>query len=242
MKHVTLFAAATVAAASMAQAETRTKPLVVVELFTSQGCYSCPPADKILSKLAKDDDVLALSMHVDYWDYLGWKDKFAIAKFGERQASYNAQIINRSRRVTPQMIFNGVAEVAGGVGRSAKKIDSNVNAMRNWQEAATLDIERNGQKVVMTLTAKLKNLGEAEVSLVQYTPSEVVRIDRGENAGKTIDYVNTVKSFDTIAKWDAKKPIKINATLKGQGQYAVIVQGKRFGPVMVARRVPSLSN
>jgi hypothetical protein len=242
MKHVTLFTAISVAAASMAQAETRTKPLVLVELFTSQGCYSCPPADKILSKLAKDNDVLALSMHVDYWDYLGWKDKFAIAKFGERQASYNAQIINRSRRVTPQMIFNGVAEVAGGTGKSAKQIQKNVNAMRSWDEGASLDVARNGQKVTLTLEAKFQNMGDAEVSLVQYTPSEVVQIDRGENAGKTIEYVNTVRSFDTIAKWDTRKPAKITATLKGQGQYAVIVQGKRYGPIMVARRVPALSN
>jgi hypothetical protein len=242
MKHVTLFTAMSVVAASIAQAETRTKPLVVVELFTSQGCYSCPPADKILSKLAKDNDVLALSLHVDYWDYLGWKDKFAIKKFGERQASYNAQIINRSRRVTPQMIFNGVAEVAGGAGKSAKQIHKNVSSMRGWKEGATLDIARKGQKVTMTLKANFQNLGDAEISLVQYTPNEVVRIDRGENAGKTIDYVNTVKSFDTIAKWDTRKPAKINATLKGNGQYAVIVQGKRFGPIMVARRVPALSN
>jgi hypothetical protein len=242
MKHVTLFTAMSVVAASMVQAETRTKPLVLVELFTSQGCYSCPPADEILSKLSKDNDVLALSMHVDYWDYLGWKDKFAISKFGERQASYNAQIINRSRRVTPQMIFNGVAEVAGGAGKSAKQIHKNVNSMRNWQEGASLDVIRNGKKVTLTLKANFKDMGEAEVSLVQYSPSEVVRIERGENAGKTIDYVNTVRSFDTIAKWDTRKPAKITATLKGNGQYAVIVQGKRFGPVIVARRVPALSN
>jgi hypothetical protein len=242
MKHVTLFTALSVVAASMVQAETRTKPLVVVELFTSQGCYSCPPADKILSKLAEDNDVLALSMHVDYWDYLGWKDKFAIKKFGERQASYNAQIIKRSRRVTPQMIFNGVAEVAGSAGKSAKQIHNNISSMRYWKEGATLDIVRKGKKITMTLKANFANLGDAEVSLVQYTPSEVVRIDRGENAGKTIDYVNTVKSFDTFAKWDTSKPTKISATLKGQGHYAVIVQGKRFGPVMVARRVPALSN
>ena len=242
MKHVTTLTAMTIMAASMVQAETRSKPLVVVELFTSQGCYSCPPADEILAKLAKDDDVLALSMHVDYWDYLGWKDKFAIAKFGERQSSYNAQIINRSRRVTPQMIFNGVAEVAGGMGKSEKQIHNNVESMRNWKEGASLDISRDGQKITMTLQAKVQNMGRAEVSLVQYTPSDVVRIERGENAGKTIDYINTVRSFDTIAKWDTRKPTKITATLKGTGQYAVIVQGKRYGPIIVARRVPVLSN
>jgi hypothetical protein len=242
MKHITLFTAMSVVAATTAQAETRTKPLVVVELFTSQGCYSCPPADEILSKLSRDDDVLALSLHVDYWDYLGWKDKFAIAKFGERQASYNAQIINRSRRVTPQMIFNGVAEVAGGMGKSEKQIHKNVKSMRNWKEGAKLDISRDGQKVTMTLQAKFQDMGVADVSLVQYVPSETVQIDRGENAGKTIKYINTVRSFDTIAKWETSKPARLTATLKGKGKYAVIVQGKRFGPVIVARRVPADSN
>tara|TARA_R110002096_G_scaffold7102_14_gene31570 strand:- start:6405 stop:7172 length:768 start_codon:yes stop_codon:yes gene_type:complete len=239
MKYVTVIVAATIAAATMAQAETPNNSLVVIELFTSQGCSSCPPADKILSKLAKQDDILALSLHVDYWDYLGWKDKFAIAKFGERQASYNAQIINRSRRVTPQMIFNGASEVAGGVGKSAEKIYKQVKSLHGWNEPATLDIVRNGQKVTLSLSANFQDLGDADVSLVQYTPSEIVRIERGENAGKTIDYINTVTRFDIIGKWDTSKPDKINATLPGDGEYAVIVQGKRFGPVMVARRVPN---
>ncbi len=242
MKHVTALAAVSVVAASMVHAETSTKPLIVVELFTSQGCYSCPPADKILTKLAAQDDVLALSLHVDYWDYLGWKDKFAIKKFGERQSSYNAQIMKRSRRVTPQMIFNGVAEVAGGSGGSVAKIEKNVKSMRNWKEGATLDMVRSGQNLTMTLSAKSPDMGTAEINLVQYTPSEIVRIDRGENAGKTIEYTNIVTSFDTVAKWDTSKKAKVSVNLTGAGQYAVIVQGKRFGPVMVARRVPALSN
>jgi hypothetical protein len=242
MKHVTALAAFTLATANMAHADTTTKPLIVVELFTSQGCYSCPPADKILTQLAGQDDVLALGLHVDYWDYLGWKDTFAISKFGERQSSYNAQIIKRSRRVTPQMIFNGVAEVAGGVGKSALMIDQNVKALRGKKEHAKIDLDRNGKTVTMNLWSDYKNLGLAEINLVEYSPSEVVKIKRGENAGKSIEYTNIVKSFDTVAKWDTRKKVKVSFDLPNNGHYAVVVQGKQYGPVYVARKIPSLSN
>lgn len=241
MKHVTALAAFTFAAAHMAQADT-SKPLIVVELFTSQGCYSCPPADDILTELAGQDDVLALGLHVDYWDYLGWKDTFGIAKFGERQASYNAQIVKRARRVTPQMIFNGVAEVAGGVGESADRIERNVEALRGKSEHANMEIERSGSTVTMNLWSDYKNLGAAEVNLVEYSPREVVNIKRGENAGKKIVYTNIVQSFETIAKWDTRQKIKVTFDLDNNSEYAVIVQGKRYGPVYVARKVPSLTN
>lgn len=243
MKHVTAFALATmVTATNMAQAETSTKPMIVVELFTSQGCYSCPPADKILKTLAADSDILALSMHVDYWDYLGWKDTFGIAKFGERQARYNAQIMKRARRVTPQMIFNGIGEVAGGVGQSETRIKQYVAAMRDHKEPASMTAIRDGQRLTLELATNAKNLGTAEVNIVEYLPKQVVKIKRGENAGKTIEYTNIVKSFETVAKWNTSKPATIKLKLEGNGHYAVIVQGKLSGPVYAARKIPTLSN
>jgi len=239
MKHVTALAMTTfVAASNIGMAETSSKPLIVVELFTSQGCYSCPPADKILTELAGHENVLALGMHVDYWDYLGWKDTFSMAKFGERQARYNAQIIKRSRRVTPQMIFNGVAEVAGGVGKSVTRIDRNLEAMQNHQEPAEMTVTRNGKRVTFELATKYKNLGAAEVNLVQYSPREVVKIKRGENAGKSIEYTNIVTNFETVAKWNTAKPATVTVNIPENGQYAVIVQGKLSGPVYAARKIP----
>lgn len=227
-----------VAASNMGMAETSSKPLIVVELFTSQGCYSCPPADKILTQLAGHDNVLALGMHVDYWDYLGWKDTFSMAKFGDRQARYNAQINKRSRRVTPQMIFNGVAEVAGGVGPSVTSIERNVKAMQTQQEPAQVTVTRDGKHVTLELDTTYDNLGSAEVNLVQYSPREVVKIKRGENAGKTIEYTNIVTNFETVAKWNTAAPATVTMNLPDNGQYAVIVQGKLSGPVYAARKIP----
>ncbi len=213
--------------------------IILVELFTSQGCYSCPPADKILEQMVGMEDILPLSLHVDYWDYLGWKDAFAIAKFGERQASYNAQIINRGRRVTPQMIFDGVAEVAGGVGRSVQRINMTLETLRKREEAAEIEIARTGNVVTVELMAKKRNLGQADISLVQFTPAETVKIERGENAGKKLTYHNVVKSLEVIDRWDTSstKTIKVTLPRGTEDQFALIVQGKRFGPVFVARNL-----
>ncbi|MEM7242604.1 MAG: DUF1223 domain-containing protein [Pseudomonadota bacterium] len=212
--------------------------LILVELFTSQGCYSCPPADKILEQMTQVDGILPLSLHVDYWDYLGWKDDFAIAKFGERQASYNAQIIKRGRRVTPQMVFNGVAEVAGGVGRSVEAINMTLETLKSHKEAADIEIERNGRQIVMSLSTQTRGLGPADISLVRYTPAITVKIDRGENAGKTLTYHNVVRSLEIVDRWDTRKTKTLEVTLpETKDAFAVIVQGKRFGPVFVARNL-----
>ena len=88
------------------------KPVVVVELFTSQGCSSCPPADALLDRLSSRNNVLALSLHVDYWDYIGWKDKFASPAHTARQQAY-ARAAGRRSVYTPQMIINGLDDVAG---------------------------------------------------------------------------------------------------------------------------------
>ncbi|GLQ34708.1 hypothetical protein GCM10007939_09910 [Amylibacter marinus] len=230
----TLASAAVLATATAAQAD---DTMIVVELFTSQGCSSCPPADEILRKLSKHDDVIALSMHVDYWDYLGWKDQFAIAKFGERQARYNAQIIKRSRRVTPQMIFNGVAEVAGGSGRSVSRINQAVKALRNQHEAADVSWTQKGNTIKVSLASNAGELGRAVLNLVEYSPMETVKIKRGENAGRTISYVNTVKSFTRVGNWDGKSNSTVSFDLPKTGDYALIVQGYNAGPVFAARKL-----
>ena len=212
--------------------------LILVELFTSQGCYSCPPADKLLEQMTEMEGILPLSLHVDYWDYLGWKDDFAIAKFGERQASYNAQIIKRGRRVTPQMIFNGIAEVAGGVGRSVDRINMTLDALQEHQEMADISIERDDRQVVVSLSTDERGLGPADISLVQYTPAITVKIDRGENAGKTLTYHNVVRSLEIVDRWDTRRDKTLEVTLpETDDAFAVIVQGRRFGPVFVARNL-----
>ena len=223
-------------------AQDNAKPdrIILVELFTSQGCYSCPPADKILEAMTHEPDLLPLSLHVDSWDQLGWKDIFALPQFSERQMSYNAQIIKRSRRVTPQMIFNGIAEVAGGGKRSKAIINKTLKILRSRDEFADVEITRNGNNVSLTLSTPHNGLGEADISLVRFSPSETVKIDRGENAGKRITYHNVVHAFDVVARWNTAKNAEVKFELpNSDDEFAVIVQGKRFGPVYVARRLPA---
>ena len=109
------------AAAFSAKAAEIKHPRGVVELFTSQGCYSCPPADKLLGQLAADDDVLALAWHVDYWDYLGWKDSFAKASHSERQYSY-ARSLGERQVYTPQAVVNGKAHAVGSKEKSVRNL------------------------------------------------------------------------------------------------------------------------
>ena len=210
------------------------KSVVVVELYTSQGCSSCPPADEILAEIAGREDVIALSLHVDYWDYLGWKDSLARPEFTERQARFNTIMKSRYRLVTPQMIFNGEHYVAGA---KRNKAVMYVDMMSESSEKAQLALTRSGTSLEIKLSAVGGKTAPSEIHVVRYTPSTLVKIKRGENAGKNIDYVNTVTSWETIAEWDGTASRTIKHDVAADGKYAVIVQTLNLGPVLVARRL-----
>lgn len=213
------------------------RDFVVVELFTSQGCYSCPPADAILHNLSKQDDIIALSLHVDYWDYLGWKDAFAISKFGLRQARYNARIQNRALRVTPQIVINGAAQVAGGGKKSRRLIEKYITSQRQQAAQVQIDlIKKDNGMVMASLKPAKASLPRAELVLVKYRPLSVVDITRGENAGKRMRYHNVVESLETVGTWNGKKT-NIEFDLPEHGHYALFVQARRFGVVMGARKL-----
>ncbi|MEO1470763.1 MAG: DUF1223 domain-containing protein [Pseudomonadota bacterium] len=161
------------------------EPAVLVELFTSQGCSSCPPADRILGEVAKRDDVVALSFHVDYWDYLGWRDTFADQRYSARQFAYRDAW--RARVVyTPQMVVGGDLPVPGNDMRAVE--DAIALAYRS-DGAAALALEVGEE----TLTASARGLpGDAVVWAARYRHESAVAIERGENAGKTIAYHNIV--------------------------------------------------
>ncbi|MEM9782056.1 MAG: DUF1223 domain-containing protein [Pseudomonadota bacterium] len=160
---------------------------VLVELFTSQGCSSCPPADRALGELAGRPDVVALSFHVDYWDYLGWRDTFADALFSARQFAYRdtwgARVV-----YTPQMVVGGDLPVQGN------RADEVNDAVAVAQESAG-----DGQIVIergKMVTARLEGLpDEAVIWTVRYVREADVVIKRGENAGRTIAYHNVVRNI-----------------------------------------------
>ncbi len=205
---------------------------VVVELFTSQGCSSCPPADKMLHALAERDDVIALALHVDYWDYIGWKDQFAQTKFTKRQRNY-AALGNRRSIYTPQMIVSGVTSV---VGAKAIELSEAISAHAATPSGVDLSLTREGNSVVVYGDANGAE-GPFVVQIVRYAPRIEVRITRGENAGKTLAYANVVTEWNVLGEWDGRKPLSMSTRLNADVPVVVIVQKQQFGPILAAARL-----
>ncbi|SIT80305.1 hypothetical protein SAMN05421665_1086 [Yoonia rosea] len=201
---------------------------VVVELYTSQGCSSCPPADEMLRDLAKRDDVIALALHVDYWDYIGWKDIFASPAFTARQHAY-ARAANATSVYTPQMIINGVEQVVGS--RPMQVMD----ALLVQKEAGNLfDVTLTRRDGAVLITAEPGQGGNYAVQLVRYLPEKTVDIRRGENAGRNLTYANIVTSWDVIAEWDGRSPLALEADAEGDNPIVVILQQSTDGPIVGA--------
>lgn len=174
------------------------KPPVIVELFTSQGCSSCPPADAYLRTLKGQPGVLALSYHVDYWDYLGWRDTLGGAEFSERQYDY-AQSRGDRNVYTPQIVVNGGKHFVG----SQRNQVSNAIAMAG-AEAATdwVDMEMSDNATDVTITIPAGNPAkEATLWLLAFAHSISVEIKKGENAGQTVAYHNVVRKMVPAGMW-----------------------------------------
>jgi hypothetical protein len=209
---------------------TQSQPLVVVELFTSQGCSSCPPADEILTELAAHKDVLPLALHVDYWDYIGWADTFANPAFTTRQKGYSHQAGSRTI-YTPQFVIGGATHV---IGVHPMEIADQIAAQKQSDNQTTLTLNNIGDQLSITGTSGQAFDQPANVQLVRYRPTEVVSIGRGENAGATITYTNIVTSWQIIGTWDGSAPLSLQANVVGPQSIAVIIQPKGPGPIIVA--------
>lgn len=168
---------------------------VVVELFTSQGCSSCPPADSFLSELSESRaDVLPLAFHVTYWNQLGWKDPFSFDAADARQAKYAERF--RDFSYTPEMVIDGKAEVVGS-NRSAAK--SAIDQMKSAGiTAATLSAMRGSDGVSVSIGS---GSGRARVLLVGYDTRHVTPVGRGENSGRTLTESNVVRGFEPLGQW-----------------------------------------
>ena len=206
---------------------------VVVELFTSQGCSSCPPADAVLADLAGRDDVIALALHVDYWDYIGWKDTFADPAFTDRQHAY-AFAAGARTVYTPQAVVGGVDDVIGSDPGKLSKLVADHQA--NPTDVA-LTLTRNGSGVTITATGGAALTGGVEVQLVRYLPRTDVAILRGENAGRTVAYFNTVTSIKVIDRWDGQGKYRKQVAVLGDQPVVVLIQRPKAGPILAAARV-----
>lgn len=212
-------------------AETGSGNPVVVELYTSQGCSSCPPADAILTGLAKRDDVIALSLHVDYWDYIGWKDDFADPRYSDRQRAY-ARYAGARTVYTPQMIIGGMDHI---VGVKPARLEQLIRHFNGKTETVSLRVERNGATLRVRANAADPLPRGSVVQVVRYNPSERVDIHRGENAGRTIVYSNIVTDWQRVAEWDGRKPLSLNVKAAGGAPVVVIIQEPGPGPILAAR-------
>ena len=206
------------------------EPVVVVELYTSQGCSSCPPADAYIARLADRPGVLPLALHVDYWDYIGWADAFAQPKFTDRQRAYAAAAGSGSI-YTPQTVVNGV-DLA--VGSDEALVDDQIRRHRAAPRLVDLQVTRNGENLAITAQALGAGAGPMLVQLVRYTPSETVAIKRGENAGKTVTYRNIVTSWQKVGSWNGQGELALSVPAAGPEPLAVIVQSEDAGPILAA--------
>ena len=209
---------------------------VVVELFTSQGCSSCPPADDLLAELAHRPDIIALSLHVDYWDYIGWKDPYGSPLMTERQRRY-AEELGLRYVYTPQMVIDGRTDVVGM--RRGEVLDAIETAARKRKAVAVNFVPSDGGKVVIP-AGHAPDSG-ATIWLAVYDEGYETAVSRGENAGRTVRNANVVRSLERLGTWMGQRleiPLNLDsAAARGNYGCAVIVQQGRNGPILGAGRM-----
>jgi hypothetical protein len=202
---------------------------VVVELFTSQGCSSCPPANAYLNELSRDRrDILPLAFHVTYWDRLGWKDPFSLPAATQRQDRYGHRFGDGS--YTPEMVVDGVASMVGSDrGDVASAIE---NAKRHSQAAATVSVTRNGEQLSIQVDS---GRGAAKVLLIGFDHEHTTAIGRGENSGRTLTEANVVRSIRSVGQWSGT-PLRLSEPFP-EGQDAAVVLEAPGGQIVGASRL-----
>jgi hypothetical protein len=182
-----------------ALAKQKVRATGVIELFTSQGCNSCPPADALLDELANRPDIVALAWHVDYWDYLGWSDTLGDPENTRRQYDY-AKAFGRTSVYTPQAVVNGKIHVNGA---RRGEVD---DAFADTRGSLSVEVKiwKKGGNIVVEAGKSPDAATEARLLLVYFDPQRSVAIERGENAGRTIVYRNAVVASQTAGMWQGE--------------------------------------
>jgi len=243
-----VFAAALPGSLALAQGsapEGTARPAVehrhVVELFTSQGCSSCPPADALLTSLADRADLVALTLAVDYWDYLGWKDTLGSAKHSKRQREY-AKVRGDGMVYTPQMVIDGRIHVNGA---KINDIDKALGKTSAAVKASSVSVELTADRGKLLIEAGNAQNGasvrECTLYLVSVQRHVDVPIRSGENKGRTLAYTNVVRDITPLGAWSGKAiTVKLNAralSQEGADGYVAILQEGMAGPVVGASKL-----
>jgi hypothetical protein len=178
------------------------KQPVFVELYTSQGCTSCPPADQILGEIRKRDDVVALSFSIDYWDYIGWRDTLAKRENTMRQQAYEKVLPSR-RMYTPQIVIDGVRDV---VGNQRKDVVDAIQQRLNETQGKKLPValSQSGDEIQVRIGSMPGARASATVWIAHTLSSRTVNIGGGENGGRNVTYHNIVRGFAAVGKWSGE--------------------------------------
>ena len=220
-------------AASADEARRASAP-IVVELFTSQGCSSCPPADMFAGDLAKRDDVIALTFNVDYWDYLGWKDTLGSSANTQRQRAYADTM--RSRRVyTPQMIIDGQTHEVGSDRRAVRRVIESLQSQS--AERVKISFRHDADRIIVGISDG-PHRRDATIWLARFDATQTVEIARGENGGKDLTYYNVVRDIRNLGLWRGEAMeialSQDDLARGGRDGCVVIIQEGSHGPILGA--------
>jgi hypothetical protein len=199
----------------------------VVELYTSEGCSSCPPAEAQIGRLAKQDGIIALAFHVDYWDELGWRDRFGLAEAVTRQRQY-AHTLHLPSVYTPQLVIDGQRDVVGG--------GDGIGSGTGDKPGVPLDVAVRNDSLIVTLGAQ-QQPAVCDVLLLGYLPEATSKVTRGENAGRELHDFNIVRSLRTLGSWQGEGrtfSVPLSAMAADATTAVVLVQQRDQGPIVGA--------
>ena len=231
------------AALALSCASARAGEPTVIELFTSQSCYSCPPAEAFLGELVEREDLVALEFHVDYWDDLvygsdgQWKDVFSDAAYTQRQRVYAGRIPG-SQVYTPQVIVDGVAQT---VGSKQNRVLRLIESARAAPKPARVSVQPEPSGGLRITVDSATETGDAEVLLARYDVRKVTKIVAGENKGKTLTNHHVVRELRRLGEWKGEKwEVSVaDIHLAPNQSCAVIVQSAGQGAILGAAACPS---
>jgi hypothetical protein len=201
----------------------------VVELFTSQGCSSCPPADRLLEELAARPDILALAFHVDYWDYIGWVDPYGSPEATARQRAYGRALGLRSI-FTPQMVVDGRISA---VGSRRGEVEDALAAAAARRARVPVSLARAGDRLVVEVAGAAAPAVPCDILVVRYETGPLTEVPRGENAGRTLVNPNVVRSARVVGAWDGNPARILIDADEGEavGGYVALLQDPAAGPI-----------
>ncbi len=210
--------------------------LTVVELYTSQGCSSCPPADAYLGKLAARDDIIALSLHVDYWDYIGWKDPFAAPENSARQRQYAGKL-GMGYVYTPQMVIQGMSHTTGSNKDDVERLIRDTLGAKRLH----VDVKHSDKGLQIDIPGGTFEGEQARIYVAAYDKRHENDVTRGENSGRKLAHYNVVRDMTSIGTWSGD-PVSLMVTEKdiemaGHDGCAILVQSINTGRILGAAKI-----